>query len=758
MARLLLWSALALGLVVGAWQALARPGVLDTDVLRLVPALRAEPAVEHAIAVTRTRFLQHLDLLIGGDDAAAVRAAAANARVVLAAAHIGRLAADDAGAEAVVGLLEAHPYRLLADADRAALSRGGPTRFAADVEAALASPVAASPLAADRDPAGYLGGWAATLPRALPDWQRGADGALERRIGPTLWVLTRVALDGSPFDAGVQDRSSAALDQARALVTARCADCRVLSTGAVRFAAAARASAQREIAVLSAASTLLISLLVLAIFRSPIPLLVTLATLAVSSAAATLAVVLAFGEVHVLTLVFGTSLLGVAVDYATHYLVEHATHPAQRSQVIAHIIVPLVLGMLTSFTAYCFLALAGLPALQQVAMYSCAGLLTVLLTILTLFPVALRDWTPAPPRPGALLARIAASAVGARARTPLIVLALAGACAAALWMRPEDDLRQLQAPPAELVAEDRAVRDLLGASPLAGFVLVRGADAELVARNEEQVIAAAAAAGGDALAFARLVPSLATQEANLAAWRAALGDLATAEAALRRLGFREGTGAALVTALERAPAEPLQPAAALALPGGDALAALRFEHGGTHYGIVALTGIAPAGAAALASAAADARWVSPLDELAAAFRGVRERALWLTAAAMLAIGALLALRYGPRDALVVLTPPLLALGLTLGVLTLAGVPLNIFVMVALVLVLGIGADHSLFARESRAATARLAMLIAAITTAASFGFLAFSSIPALRGFGLTVFVGVVAAYLLAPLAAAKDSA
>ena len=54
----------------------------------------------------------------------------------------------------------------------------------------------------------------------------------------------------------------------------------------------------------------------------------------------------------------------------------------------------------------------------------------------------------------------------------------------------------------------------------------------------------------------------------------------------------------------------------------------------------------------------------------------------------------------------------------------------------------------------RPAPALLGVLLASFATLLSYGLLAFSHTPALRGFGLTLGAGVLAATLLAPLALA----
>ncbi|EQD54726.1 conserved hypothetical protein, membrane, partial [mine drainage metagenome] len=111
-------------------------------------------------------------------------------------------------------------------------------------------------------------------------------------------------------------------------------------------------------------------------------------------------------------------------------------------------------------------------------------------------------------------------------------------------------------------------------------------------------------------------------------------------------------------------------------------------------------------------------------------------------------------RYGRRDALRMLYPPLVSLVVTLGALGWLNQPVNIFVIVGLILVLGIGRDYSVFLREGNpeSFSTALGVTLAALATFCSFGMLALSAIPALHAFGLTTLIGILVSYLTVPLA------
>jgi predicted exporter len=88
----------------------------------------------------------------------------------------------------------------------------------------------------------------------------------------------------------------------------------------------------------------------------------------------------------------------------------------------------------------------------------------------------------------------------------------------------------------------------------------------------------------------------------------------------------------------------------------------------------------------------------------------------------------------------------------LGALGFSGLPLNLFALLALALILGMGIDYGIFIQESRRhrASALVAINLGAATNMIAFGMLAFSTTPALKAFGLVLGAGLGVAWLTAP--------
>ena len=224
-------------------------------------------------------------------------------------------------------------------------------------------------------------------------------------------------------------------------------------------------------------------------FRSLRPFL--LATIAISTGllvAVTVSIWL-FDRVHLLTFVFGATLIGVCDDYALHYLCDAFRGPNWTPQDATRRVLPgLALGLLTTLTAYASLGVAPFPALRQIAVFCGAGLLGAWLTVLLFLPshtVALRS-TPALMRVGLWYAqrfpKVPDKTVFAAA-----VLTCVALVALFYGSRPSDDIRLLQAKTPELTHEAATIAALTANQHDSQYLLVEGDTLDAVLANEASV-------------------------------------------------------------------------------------------------------------------------------------------------------------------------------------------------------------------------------------------------------------------------------
>src|SRR3546814_8896030 len=91
--------------------------------------------------------------------------------------------------------------------------------------------------------------------------------------------------------------------------------------------------------------------------------------------AGTVAVSLGFGTVHGITLGFGTTLIGEAIDYSIYLFIQsgNAAHSANWVKTSWPTI---RLGVLTSMAGFGCLLFSGFPGLAQLGLFTIAGLTT----------------------------------------------------------------------------------------------------------------------------------------------------------------------------------------------------------------------------------------------------------------------------------------------------------------------------------------------------------------------------------------------
>ncbi len=600
--------------------------------------------------------------------------------------------------------------------------------------------------------------------------REGQQGALAVRDGAYVTGdderhgVVLLASRASPFDATASRELQDAIANAFATVNEP-GDLTLEQASIHRIALRSEAAIRADIQRVSTLGSLGVVLLVLLFFRRPRYLLLSALPLAGGFAVGLAVTRSIFGSVHGLTLAFGATLVGVSLDYVAHLVSHHVLDPAEGRGgwgTLKRIAPGLVLGAATTIAGLIGLAWTSFPGIRQMAVFTSAGVAAAL----ALTAIGLPAFLPDDPKPTRIHARVGEWMEGLLARLaekravllvlPLLALGLAAAIPLLEW---EDDLRALSPMDADLRQEDDRVRDRVARMDAGRLVVSRGATLqEALERNDAAAEALSTAVDEGELEGFRslrdLLPSAATQERRRAAIPADAWE--STVTALKAEGFVEEPFAefesVLATGFEPLMPEDLPPSLAR-LAGTqqieleDGVAVLTFVHGVAQ----------PEALAARMDGLAGVRFFDQAEFIASAYRELRRRTLELVGAGLLAVLLLVFLRYrrlGPT--LAAFLPALLAAGATLGVLGLLGLEATLLHVVALLLVLSMGVDYGVFmveaeAHDSGPATA-VSLLVACLSTLASFGVLAASTNPALAAMGLTAAIGVLLSLLLAPTA------
>lgn len=759
---LLLWLVLlvtATATVLDTWrQDHALP--VQTNMLALLPGAGHDPLAAQAVAQTQDAFARQHIILIGSHS---VDAAIAVAEPLIAALQDSQAFAaiharmDTRQGDALSRFYAPYRNALLSPSLQQAADQQGTAALVRHAMETLFSPTSAvtSSMLAN-DP--LLLYYDFMLSLASQQTRIGIEqGYPFIRYQQRHYLLVRAELDGSAFAVRTQQDSLPVLDRALAKARQQAPDAEILDTGVLRFAAAGVQSAQREVSTIGVGSLIGIVLLFLWVFRSITPLLLTLLPIACGVVVALAACLRVFGEVHLMTLVFGASLIGLSVDYSLHFLIDRQASDAhwQPRDSLRRMGRGLWLGLATSVTAFLALSLTPFPGMQQMAVFCSSGLIAAALTVTGVFPALLRHGQPGSP-PGLGLARRWLDLWQGNTRRLWITVSLM-----ALLLIPglsrlhsDDDIRLLQDKSPALMATDARIREITGQAGSGPFLLVQGDTAEQALQRTEQLSTVLATLRSDGAlagfdAISHWLPSLARQQAASRVL-AGLPDDPAAQAYAEHIGL-----APALLASYAAATTPLHPDAWLADTVSLPWRKLWLGSDGHAYAtIVPLRGVTHSGAIADAIKPINGvRWVDPVTDMSNLLKAYRERASRVVLAAFGLIAVLLVLRYR-RRAWAAIAPASLAAITALAVIGWLGEPVTVFHLLALLLVLGFGLDYSLFLLENHehTASAMLAILCSAFTTILSFGLLALSNTPAIHAFGIIVLTGIAITLLFSSLA------
>ncbi|NHW99657.1 MMPL family transporter [Pseudomonas koreensis] len=582
-------------------------------------------------------------------------------------------------------------------------------------------------------------------------------GALVADADGKSWVLLRARTTGNAFDMNLPLQVADLLQHSRE--QAAKSDVQLLAASGLLYAANGQQQATREMTWVGGGATVGILLLLLLAFRRWRVLLAFVPVL-VGMLFGAVACVALFGHMHVMTLVLGSSLIGVAVDYPLHYLSKSWSLKPWRSWPALRLTLSgLTLSLITSAIGYLALAWTPFPALTQIAVFSAAGLLGAYLSAVCLLPALLKNVEL---QPAQWPLRLAERLVQLRetllehVRTPVLLALLIAFCAGGLvQLQSKNDIRQWVGAPQRLTDEAQTIARITGYQPTSQFFLVRAA-------NQQQLLERQAALSErlqqlvnlDKLQGYLALDQLLSPPSQQQQVREALSKLPQYWQPLLDLGVPLASLQTELQQLQNLPAEDID--AALAGPLGEPYRTLWL--GPTADGVAAMTSLQGLNNPSLLRVQAldlpGVTLVDRLGELNNVFAATQISAAELKLASCVLIVLVLTVPFGFGGALRIVALPLLAALCSLASLGWLGQPLTLFSLFGLLLVTAISVDYAILMREQvgGAAVSLLGTLLAALTTWLSFGLLAVSSTPAVSNFGLSVSLGLAFSFILAPWA------
>lgn len=554
------------------------------------------------------------------------------------------------------------------------------------------------------DPFCLTDSFVTSLPLSFSLWMP-QDGVLTARLGERIYVLIVLELKtciAGDTDALISFKS--ALDDA--FRKASSTDASFAACGVPLHTAVTAARCKTEIGWLTWFSLAFIALLSVCVFRSLrwIPLLS--ASLVVSALAGAAALLTFFSSVHVMTLVFGTTVLGLVIDYSFHWLLQAAE---SRAETLRNLLV----SFFTTQVSLLPLALSTLPVLRQTAVFLGTALAAALAYVIVCYP-----------SPGATTVR---KKGGVRVPFAFALAALLLATGAAGFFNIvfATDPAAVYRPDASLAETERVFAELSGtADGKRGFLVTDGSDdlEELLSLEET-------AAAGKIACLSRFMPSLSRR-----------GRIAGNVAKLYEEHAARQKELLALTAIEPPPVPR-------AWRWSDIpKSAAAFVHG--HSLVVPSS---PPPASALRRGVRFCRPKSILANVLDDWSNETRSRLLVSLALMFAVLVV----FCRARAFLVMLPSLSALFCVAGWLSLAGSGINLFHLLASFLLAGMGVDYTVFLHSGGRAAFKPAFC-SLLTSVAGFGALSFVSFPVVNAFGVVLGLGLPMTFLVACATAPKE--
>lgn len=558
-------------------------------------------------------------------------------------------------------------------------------------------------------------------------------------------------LKQSPYNIDFQEQSTTLIDQVTQQLNAL--GVKPHWTGTLLFASFGTNSAKEEISTIGMGSTLGVLLLVWFGFRSIRPMFTEMIAVSTGCLVAFAMTYWVFGEIHLMTLVFGASLIGVCVDFSFYFMAMQSQHRHVDGFAVLKPLLPsLFVGLMTTLLAYVVLSFTPFPGFKQIAVFSMVGLTAAWITSILLLPrLPALNAEPAI-RTLAFIGNLR-SYVQARVRLRygLIAIILLSMGSSLFLLKSNDDIRNLQSMDVKLKQEDQYVRNRFVQQQGSEYFVVHGQNSMELVQNEQQLLQQLEQLKtqgklGSYQAVGQWLPSQAEQQKNIQLLENIPPKTLQAYAEALQFNFQD-----LVAWQNNLKHQPVlnfrefseHPLAFLQMNPTTRLVMLQ-----NIQDIKALEKIQNS----------NIQLLRPVSQLSDLFQQHRIHAQWLLLSALIILAIGLGTLYGRKSILPLVLPVTMALMTTFAIQAWFGVEINLFSIMGTFLIIGIGVDYAIFYHHGHdhPQVVGMALFLCMMSTFLGFGLLSFSQTYAIHCFGLTVLLGVIFAFIYATLFTTSD--
>lgn len=526
-------------------------------------------------------------------------------------------------------------------------------------------------------------------------------------------------------------------------------------------------SAQKEIMIISIVSLALIILICLYVFRNILPVISSVCAITISALFAVSSVLIVFREIHILTFVFGTTLIGTCLDYSVHFFVRWKGDTQLNSglEIKNHLMKGLSLSLLSTEICYLLLCFAPFALLKQVAVFSLTGILSSYLTVICLYPMF-----KVPEQKGiyGLKGKVKGEGkffslgkVKYVAIATIVIVFILTIVVKHKNVRIENDLKSFYTMSGHLLENEKEAGLVLDSGSSGWYFIVQGNSETEVLENESKLckkldsyISRSSLVKMTYNSITKYIPPVSQQEKS---YKAVEELLPYAKSQFITLGYDNNEAVNMTANFKKSYHESKEKFVNLnsSVPEfmKDAVSNLWIgEIDGKWYSVVMPMHFKESDyCKELAQEDENVFFMNKVQDIGNELNVLTKLMLVFLLIAFVIMSVVLKCFYEWKKVLKIIVIPVITVLGCVAVLALKNVPLGFFSVTGVILVFGLSIDYIIYAVENSEKLNSIAIVLSFLSSALSFGALALSSFAPVYMFGLTVFAGLMTAVIFTGL-------
>ena len=740
--------------------------VFDTSLRDLSPDLSIDSPTQKAMDELTANISRSILFVVSGDNQEQLD----NAKVELSSSlkalePLTILSADSISLTEIINSLSQYRFQLLTEKQQIDLQNKSNTELALQAQAKLFRLTNTPLLSFENDPLGIHSEYFSQFLKRINDDVNQAktisDNVNSDSTKHYQVIQTKIPEGGLGIDA--QNQLLLDINEISDNIKKKY-DVKILRSGIFFFAVDAAAKSKKDISLISTISMMGVFLVLLFTFRSIAPLILPFLSIAFGVAFAVAVSHFIYGKIHILTIVFGASLIGIVIDYSIHYFYHNASTDTQgttyNSDSKEKLHSALLLSLVTSLLGYLALYFSQLDALKKVAVFSCCGLSMAWLSVICLGQFAKTNASANNGFINTILSVIKSPFT--LLKPSVLIVIVIGLLVTSVFnvykLKTSDDPRFFFTTDKNILASEVEVSKIASDYEPGRFVIIKGKSSEELFDNTLAFYHALNDSSAeqsrstnslfDSLSVSNFksitqwLPAPQTQRVNYASQAKIYKELGAVDSLYELLGADKNNANQIKSEYKKSADLILKPDQINQL-FKDVLPPLWSGEKDNYRNFILIAkGTDFQALEKFTASLTNVTYFNSVEKAQQSLADQRTSASKLLLVAYGLIMLLILIRYRKLTALNIVLVPLCATATLMLVFHVLGVPFNLFHVMALFLVLGLGMDYGIFAYELRdGSVTQQAILISAVTSLLSFGLLGLSSIPVAQSFGTILFLG-----------------